>query len=388
MAWTSDLQVYGERRRLTGPTGRCGMLLAACSCPSCRCWPGRDPDVPDHPLVLSPRGSPWVGGTRFSGSVSPMSLPSLCSSSGCRPSSPPCSCGPPRPGCPRLACGLLAADAALLAVMVGAGSAPFLANLWKDYGSYRRTYHLTGPRILAGVSFPTGSTVYLNEDNNPRARPCAGPDRHRGPAARRRVRPGGRLVGHRGHPRRPGRGRRRALPGRPRPAPPRGLDQLRPGSRPHGLRPRLGGRHTDHRQHPHHGRATPRDRDAGAPRAAVRRALARRHDPRRHIHRGDARTLGAPPVAGGQAGGPVPHGRRDRRHRGRRAGRDSHPLGAGRADLGAVGLQPRLLRPHGRPGIPRGRLRRVGSDRHAEGRSPGAGLPWRWGGSGPSEERF
>lgn len=72
----------------------------------------------------------------------------------------------PRPALRRLARVLLAADATTFAVMIGAGAGPLLSNLWQGYGTYRRTYHLTDPRVLAGVSFPASSTVYLNEDGS------------------------------------------------------------------------------------------------------------------------------------------------------------------------------------------------------------------------------
>lgn len=69
-----------------------------------------------------------------------------------------------RPASRRLSHVLLAVDAVAVAVTVGAASMPLLGKLRLAYRTSQRTYSLSQPRVLAGVLFPAGSTVRLNED--------------------------------------------------------------------------------------------------------------------------------------------------------------------------------------------------------------------------------
>ena len=72
-----------------------------------------------------------------------------------------------RPVLRRLSAGvLLTVDAAMLVVTLAAFFAPRLCeNILLAYVRYSETYHLSAPRVLAGVHFPAGSTVFMDGDD-------------------------------------------------------------------------------------------------------------------------------------------------------------------------------------------------------------------------------
>ncbi len=61
---------------------------------------------------------------------------------------------------------LLLVDGAMLVVTLAAFFVPQLCDsILRGYLQYSQTYHLTAPRVLAGVRFPAGSTVFMDGDD-------------------------------------------------------------------------------------------------------------------------------------------------------------------------------------------------------------------------------